>query len=723
MAKFEWDSFDEASSPKKSQDFSFDDFEEVPETKSPSESAARGFAQGASLGFADEISGGVEALWEKAKGDPAEFGLLYKKHRDESRANFDKASDDNPSAYLAGEVGGSLATAAVPMGGAATIGKAMLSGARVGALSALGGSRGETGKELLRDTVAGAGLGVVGGAAGKGMEQGIAIAKKLPAAISNRATNEAIETTGAVLSKESGSMPINNPSILNETTQSAKSRLKSYWSPDVDSKFHEFVEIAKKNGIDPSTLPESIKFGPDSSASRASRAIAEGRFGEETLKRFHRGIEQVQNAFNRKIEKYSGGLPVDEVTAGKVLRDSYDEGVSRFFDKMDITHNTIMDMAPGLQMTPSAMEKINSSLAGIEKFAKGRLIRGVTDTQRGQAKQLLSAAEAIRSSNGSYKQTVEALRDIGEAAFQSKNSLADTPVDVQKMRKIYNDLNLGLIDTVKSTLGKDIASSLVANNKSMSEFFSDNSLVSRLMGDKAIAPEKAFRSLILNGDSERINVLKRILPPEKWNYFKGAVLENIIKRDPEGGFAFKQLHNTLRNKSSALEAIFEPTEFIENADLVRLGDRFGSPVLSSSGTGASIGFADTWKSAVRTSIDSLAIKNANRAADKTLNPVLKPERIVRDVSPQIRGIPSKVAAVTLADGSSQVQNQKRGTEKWIENGAQKILEQYAVSPDAIERLKNSKSGRSLLIRASDLQPGSKAMEKLVNEIKSQEMSQ
>src|SRR5688572_29503375 len=68
---------------------------ESQEKEKPSEveSAARGFAQGASFGFADEISGGVESLI----GDKT-----YKQARNESRENFKKAQEANPGSFVAG---------------------------------------------------------------------------------------------------------------------------------------------------------------------------------------------------------------------------------------------------------------------------------------------------------------------------------------------------------------------------------------------------------------------------------------------------------------------------------------------------------------------------------------------------------------------------------------------------------------------------------------------
>lgn len=704
-------------------------FEEstAPEEKKvmPIESAARGLVQGGTLGFADEISGGAEALWQKAKGDPTEFGKLYQTLRDESRANFDKAQKDNPSAYTAGEVGGGLATAAIPFGGTATLGKALLAGARTGAVASLGASTADNAADMVEDVAKGTAMGAIGGGIASGVGKGLsAIKGRLGNAASKQAgklTNLEATASGA-LSKESGSIPIDNPNVLKEAGQSAKQRLKSFFNPEVDPTFEEFADIAKKHNIDPNTLPESVKFGPDSSASRASRNLAEGRFGEETLKRFNKSLDQVRDAYDNKIQTYSKGVPVDEVTAGKILRDSYDEGVTKFFDKMDFTHNSIIDQVPGLQMTPESLAKIESSLGGIEKFAKGRLQRGVTATQRQQGQQLLNATEAIRAGNGSYKQTVEALRDIGEAAFQSKNSLADVPVDTAKMRKIYNDLNEGLLDTVRSNLGDDIANDLIANNKAMSEFFGEKSLLSRVMGDKAIAPENAFRSLVLNGDTQKLAALKKVLPPEKFEYLKGAVLENLVKRDPESNFTFKQLHNSMRNKKNSLSAIFEPEELLDSAGLVRLGDRFGNPVLSTSGTGASLSFQDLTKSASNLSVDALAIRNANKAAATKLTPASAAAgaSAPRDVTPRLKELPAKLAGALAASPVDSKDTPKKGPEKWMKDGIDRVIkhDQSGIDRTTLESLKNTKKGRELLFRASSLSIGSKAMDKVLSEIKS-----
>lgn len=132
------------------------------------ESFGRGVAQGSSLGFADEISGGVEALWAKAKGNPEEFGKLYKKYRDESRENFKTASKVNPGSFTSGEFAGGVGTAFVPGLGiakGAKIADVAIKSGQIGAAMGIGYSEGETVDDVLRDGGESAVLGMATGAA------------------------------------------------------------------------------------------------------------------------------------------------------------------------------------------------------------------------------------------------------------------------------------------------------------------------------------------------------------------------------------------------------------------------------------------------------------------------------------------------------------------------------------------------------------------------------
>lgn len=120
------------------------------------ESGVRGLAQGASFGFADELTGGIESLLTDK---------TYEEARNESRANYDAAREENPLSYAAGEVGGSVATAFVPGLGALNAAKGAGLATRAGLAAAQGGLSGlglsseEDALGMAKDTAFGAGIG------------------------------------------------------------------------------------------------------------------------------------------------------------------------------------------------------------------------------------------------------------------------------------------------------------------------------------------------------------------------------------------------------------------------------------------------------------------------------------------------------------------------------------------------------------------------------------
>lgn len=202
-----------------------DDWEEVPaQEASPSpsdeippapkadvsklESGLRGGAQGLSMGFADEITGGLGAVGDKIMGKEGSFGDLYRKNRDESRANYALAEQANPKTFMAGQIGGGIAPLLIPGGalvkggGLLAKGAALAKGgqsvkelAALGALAGLGGSNAElTGEDsdlagALKDTALGGAGGVVAGAAGKAISA-------LPGALKSGAENMAVRSLG-----------------------------------------------------------------------------------------------------------------------------------------------------------------------------------------------------------------------------------------------------------------------------------------------------------------------------------------------------------------------------------------------------------------------------------------------------------------------------------------------------------------------------------------------
>ena len=167
-----------------------------------------GFAQGGSFGFADEIGGALgklllpepvkvntaaqagdspEALEMKRRiaAEQAADPSTYQMTRDLVRGEAEQARRERPNEYMAGEVGGALATAVLPGGAVGTgaraattgarIGRAALTGAGIGSAYGLGSSKadlaeGEFGAAAL-DTGIGGAFGAAGGALGQGVSE------------------------------------------------------------------------------------------------------------------------------------------------------------------------------------------------------------------------------------------------------------------------------------------------------------------------------------------------------------------------------------------------------------------------------------------------------------------------------------------------------------------------------------------------------------------------
>ncbi len=186
-------------------------FETPDDAPSSLESLGRGVAQGGTLKFADEIAGGAEALWDKLKGSDTPFAEAYRKHRDESRANFDAAEQANPTEFGAGEIAGGIGTGvlAAPLTGGASLGSAVALGAGTGALNALGGSNeldAQAATDALKEGALGGAFGAGGYGVGKLLGKGVSAVGNKIAGVAERgeaAADSAIAGKAADIASES----------------------------------------------------------------------------------------------------------------------------------------------------------------------------------------------------------------------------------------------------------------------------------------------------------------------------------------------------------------------------------------------------------------------------------------------------------------------------------------------------------------------------------------
>ena len=189
------------------------------------QSAFRGLTENLSFGLQDEILGGASAVGAMLPGGQAP-GEAYTARRDEARANRERLQQAHPAAYGVGSVAGALLPSLVPMGLAATAGRAgqgarqavnagrlalrpstvggaAAYGGAQGALGAFGASEGETAGEIIGDTARGLALGAGLGGGGEALARGARTAWRASplsagqaGAIANRAVQENLTDAG-----------------------------------------------------------------------------------------------------------------------------------------------------------------------------------------------------------------------------------------------------------------------------------------------------------------------------------------------------------------------------------------------------------------------------------------------------------------------------------------------------------------------------------------------
>ena len=120
------------------------------------ESFIRGTAQGATMGFADELTAGAEGLLNP-RGLPAD--QRFATPLAESRANYAAAQQANPKTYMGGEIVGGLASAAIPVAGPASLAGKIGLGAAQGAAAGLGYSEDKASPEGIKSALTGAAIG------------------------------------------------------------------------------------------------------------------------------------------------------------------------------------------------------------------------------------------------------------------------------------------------------------------------------------------------------------------------------------------------------------------------------------------------------------------------------------------------------------------------------------------------------------------------------------
>lgn len=276
------------------------------------------------------------------------------------------------------------------------------------------------------------------------------------------------------------------------------------------------------------------------------------------------------------------------------------------------------------------IDAIQLTLKNTQDQLSGLGRKGLNAADNKQLSKLDQSLQIASDSTASFPDMVEAMRNIGEAAFKNKNVLGgDIPPDTKRLREIYFKVSDALTETVKKDLGDDIYNQLKENNKILSEFFDQKSYVYRDIENRTIGNDKLFKNLVVNGDTPKIEALLKILPPEYHKQLKGAFLESLASRKLDNTQPFWTMQKNLEKKGTTASLLLDPTEISELNELFDLGNKFGPINISSSGTSAGNVFSDivnSFKNAVynRGLIETMITRadDAYRAASNPSAPAL-----------------------------------------------------------------------------------------------------
>jgi len=478
------------------------------------------------------------------------------------------------------------------------------------------------------------------GAAGLGLDVALDPTNLIPAGDIAKGAGELAAPMIRKVAKSAGSGLVGAADVVTGTKAASnlvnisKDVVSNLANPKIIKEYPELVKTAAEIGIKPNELMEASRFGKLSVPSRAERNLAEGPAGQALLDKFNNVTSKIENAVGETVSKHAGNRVLDPVEAGELLKSSYANAENKLFEANNITYKTAADLTPGMKLTPDATKELTTTLNGIEKRAKGMIARG-TPEQEAIGKNLLSFTSKVRKSGDSYRYLSEQIGYVGKA--MSDPSLDRTYAG--ELRDLYRSMSSSLISTVND-IHPTLGSQLIGNNARMTEFFKSRDALGKAIQTSKTNPESLFQGIAK--DANKINELKKVMPPDDFNAFRGSYLDSTIKRNASGNILWDSSLNAIEKNRGRLNRMFAPNELEQVEKYLKLGSAQGIPVLSTSGTGGTNMFRDA-ASSIKTSLGDQQyldyIKNKNSGLIRP--PGIKEATITPTPMQGIKGLLSK----------------------------------------------------------------------------------
>ena len=446
--------------------------------RSPLQSAMIGASRGATFGLADEAIARLESI---------RSGRPYEDVLQEARGMYKSASEQNPTSYLAGEIGAGVAA---PIGQAATgakLGRLAIAGAGTGALSGLGYSEGETAGEVARDVGIG---GLLGGSLpvlGRGIAKGVQSLKPI--------ADEAVKTslTGFTGKTRAFLDQIEkNPTQVKRIEEKFAGDIQQEILPEINAKINDFMtkNPYKDRAVQGSqkainAIPDDTFISRDTGTNVINNYLKE--LEKDTVSQTAEDARAILNTYLKRFENTKEQIPGREI---KKTLQNLDSDIEKKF---------------GGYGNPFANDEASKAIKGLRFAWDNELKTKVPDYEKimKKVRRDASASESL-TNRFATKEGVNSgkISAFTDRLLKQQEKIMSTPEIKTDIRRIEAISRLPQSEIGLQTIGQDI---------------------------KDIGLKKAIESR----GNQGTNVM---LTPAIGGGFAGSALGNIIAGTP-GGFA------------------------------------------------------------------------------------------------------------------------------------------------------------------------------------------
>jgi len=423
--------------------------------------------------------------------------------------------------------------------------------------------------------------------------------------------------------------------VKNAVQDTAKS-VEKLVKPGISPTWEHYRGVAVKHGIDPAILQGgALEHGANTLITRSRQKLAQGIGGETFRNKYMQGLSSIYDATKKVVNKIGDGAePLARTDAGEVIAQEFKNTQKNFFQKMDITYNTVLSQLPPNAPIPTMALKaykqsIDPVVTQLIERSKNKFLN---PTVRAQAKALAADLKAAGKANGTMQELREGMTQLKDA-FENSYLAKDMPLEIRTMRELYKKSSEAFIDGTEDYLGKEVSSALRDNNKAMTEWFRKTERLDDILsGGKS--GEEVFRKTIENADSNMLRDMRVIFDqnPGVLKRAKAAFIDGLMKVDEDGMFSFARFNNKIRDPKSKmiLKELFTPEEVTELLELTKMGEEMGPQILNPSRTAEFLGL-------------ELSPKNiAGEAAQRSIIDILEKQARSRGVGKAAEVIPEAV---------------------------------------------------------------------------------